>query len=369
MAGSNVVGLDIGSSQIKAVHLERSRSQWSLVGAGIVPTPAESVQDGVILDIPRVTEAIRQLFRDYRMPVNSDTVAAVSGSHVLVRSIKVPDMNAATLKRSIRFEAAKHLDQGTTGVSIDNSAVEFEILGKSGTPPQLDVLLVVAPLPMVNGRVSVMEAVGLEPVAVDVEAFALVRAMEAANLIPPPGDAAVVMNMGATYTDLNIVVGSDVVVTRSIPIGGNALTSSVASVLNVPVEEAEEQKRHVDIAPAESSYSVDPGMVSLPNPARQVTVPFVDELVRELRRSVLYFQSQAAEAGLSVAVEHLILAGGGTQLSGLVEYLRERLGMEVSVLDPFGVQANGSSRSMSSEWVGREAEFAVAAGLALKEYN
>ena len=365
MANSSVVGLDIGSHQIKAVHLERHRNHWSLVNAGIVATPPEAVQDGVILDIPRVSEAVRQLFRDNRLP-STDTIAAVSGSHVLVRSIKVPDMNSATLKKSIRFEASKHIDQGANGVSIDNSAVEYEVLGKTGQPPQLDVLLVVAPNPMVNGRVAVMEGAGLEPVAVDVEAFALLRAMEAARLTPPPGHAVVVMNMGATYTDLNIVIGDEVAVTRSIPIGGNALTSSVASVLNVPMDEAEEQKRLIDVATGNGADSGEYGSVAVPDPARQVTVPFVDELVRELRRSVIYFQSQAAEAGMAVSVEQLVLVGGGTQLPGLPHYLRERLGMEVAILDPLAGQ---SGRGGLAQWQGRGPELAVAMGLALKEYN
>ena len=364
MAGNSVVGLDIGSQQIKAVLLERSRSRWNLVNAGIVPTPPESVQDGVILDIPRVTEAVRQLFREHRLPA-VDTVAAVSGSHVLVRNIKVPEMNVATLKRSIRFEAAKHLDQGTNGVSIESSAVEFEVTGKSGTPPQLDILLVVAPATMVNGRLAVMDGAGLEPVAIDVEAFALVRAMEACHLLPPDGQATVVMNMGATYTDLNIVIGKEVVVTRSIPIGGNALTSSVASMLNVPVEEAEEQKRMIDLSPSDDpdDYS---GMAAS-DPARQVALPFVDELIRELRRSVIYFQSQAAEAGMAVAVEQLVLVGGGTQLPGLASYLGDRLGMNVAALDPL-MNGQGAPQ-MEETWSGRGPELAVAMGLALKEYN
>lgn len=362
MAASSVVGLDIGSSQIKAVHLERGRGRWSLVNAGIISTPLEAVQDGVILDVPRVTEAVRQLFRDARIP-NTDTIAAVSGSHVLVRSIKVPDMNAATLKRSIRFEAAKHVDQGTSGVSIDNSSLEYEVLGRSGSPPQLDVLLVVAPLPMVNGRVTVIESAGLEPVAVDVECFALLRSMEACGLMPPPGQATVVMDMGATYTDLNIVVGNEVAVTRSIPIGGNALTSSIASVMNVPGDEAEQHKRHIDITPLSSQEMAEMGMLNAPDPGRQVTLPFVDELIRELRRSIIYFQSQAAEAGMAVAVEQLVLAGGGTQLPGLPEYLRERLGIDVQTLDPF------RDRAVSTEWHSRGPELAVATGLALKEYN
>ncbi len=364
MASGSVVGLDIGSSQIKAVQLERHRGNWQVINAGIVPTPPESVQDGVILDVNRVTEAVRQLWRDSRL-ASTDTIAAVSGSHVLVRSIKVPDMNQATLKRSIRFEAAKHVEQGTSGVTIDSSAVEYEVLGKSGTPPQLDVLLVVAPQQMVNGRVSVIEGAGLEPVAVDVEAFALQRTIEAAGLMPGTGEALVVMNMGATYTDLNIIVGTEVAVTRSIPIGGNALTSSVASVLNLPVEEAEEQKRYVDIAPQSAQDSGGFGLSTAPDPARQVTLPFVDELIRELRRSIIYFQSQAAEAGLAVAVEHLVLAGGGTQLPGLPDYLRERLGMNVTILDPMATRSTGAA----AQWKDRGAEFAVALGLALKEYH
>ncbi len=364
MASSSVVGLDIGSSQIKAVQLERHRGQWAVVNAGIVPTPPETVQDGVILDLPRVTDAIRQLFRDNRLSVG-DTIAAVSGSHVLVRSIKVPDMNATTLRKSIRFEAAKHVEQGSGGVSIDNSAVEFEVLGKSGVPPQLDVLLVVAPQQMVNGRVAVMEGAGLEPVAVDVEAFALLRTLEASHLLPGPGEAVVMMNMGATYTDLNIIVGNDVAVTRSIPIGGNALTASVASVMNLQPEEAEEQKRYVNVSPEAAAEEGGFGVTSAPDPARQVTLPFVDELVRELRRSIIYFQSQAAEAGMAVSVEHLVLAGGGTLLPGLATYLTERLGMRVTVMDPL----DGHSSACAAQWTTRGPEFAVAVGLALKEYN
>jgi len=365
MASTSVIGLDIGSRQIKAVQVERRRNSFNLLNAGIYPTPPESVQDGVILDIPKVTEAIRLLLREYHV-APGDAISAVSGSHVLVRSIKIPDMPISTLKRSIRFEASKHIDQGTTGVSIENSAVEFEVLGKGGQPPQLDVLLVVAPNQMVNGRVSVIEGAGLEPVAVDVEAFALLRAMEAASLLPPADQAVVVMNLGATYTDLNIVIGNQVAAPRSIPIGGNALTTSLASVMNISPEEAEEQKKLIDITPNRQQESTDYGTAVGPDPIRQVALPFVDELIRELRRSVIYFQSQAAEAGMSITVDHLILAGGGTQLKGLPEYLRERLGMNVSMLDPM---AHASSTTpAAAQWQGRGAEFAVATGLALKEY-
>jgi type IV pilus assembly protein PilM len=363
MPGSSVIGLDIGSHQIKAVQLERGRGSWSLANAGIVSTPENAVQDGVILDIPRVTEAVRELFRVHRIPA-LDTVAAVSGTHVTIRQIKVPDIPIQQLRRSIRFEVAKYIDQGAAG-SIENSTVEFEVLGKGGEPPQLELLVVVAPNPMVDGRVAVMEGAGLEPVAIDVEAFALLRAMETSKLLPPDGQAVVMINMGATYTDLNIIVGRSLAVPRSIPVGGNTLTTNLASVLNCTPEEAEDKKRLIDIS-ASGSAGMEPGMAPMADPVRQVVMPFVDELIRELRRSVLYFQSQAAEAGMNLNVKRLVLTGGGTQLVGLPEYLRERLEMEVVVLDPLATH-NGTAAA--AEWKSRSSELAVAVGLALKEYE
>ena len=357
MTNNSVLGLDIGSQQIKAIWVDRKRKEFTLRGAGMVPTPLDSVQDGAILDTMQVTAAVQQLLEDNQIPP-MDAVAAVSGSHVLVRAIKMPEMPPATLRKSIRFEAAKHLDAGKNAFGIEASAVEFEVLGRSGTPPQLDVLLVVAPNTMVQARQKVMEGAGLEPLAVDVEAFALLRAVEAVGTSPVPEEALVVLDVGATYTDLNIVMNGDVAVTRSIPVGGNALTASVASVLNISLEEAEQRKRDLQLPESgEAPVDADSGALL------EVTIPFVDEIVRELRRSVIYFQSQAAEAGLQVAVNQLILSGGATQLRGLDQYLGNRLGMEVSRLD-----AGALPQTQLPALDGHGGEFAVALGLALKEF-
>lgn len=361
MPNQTVIGLDIGSKQIKAVLLERQREHWTLLNAGIAPTPTDAVQDGMILDIPKVTEAVRNLMREHHFP-STDTISAVTGSHVMVRSIRVQNMTPATLKRSIKFEAQKYIEQGASGVSLENSAVEYEVLNR--TDDSLEVLLVVAPNPMVDSRVQVIEGAGLEPVAVDVEAFALLRAMEAAGYLPPADQAAVMMNLGATFTDLNIIIGNRVAAPRSIPIGGNALTTSLASVLNVPMEQAEDQKQHLDIGTSGAAAGDGYGTT---DPARSVTAPFVDELIRELRRSVIYFQSQAAEAGMSVSVEQLILAGGGTQLGGLPEYLNQRLDMNVRTLDAVAMAPEVGPDA--ERWQGHGPELVVALGLALKDYE
>jgi len=358
MASTGILGLDIGSQQIKAAWVRRRRQQVTLGGAARVPTPPNTVQDGAILDTDQVTSAVRSMVQAHGL-ANMETVAAVSGSHVLVRAIKMPDMPTATLRKSMRFEAAKHLDAGKNAFGIDASAVEFEVMGRSGNPPQLDVLLVVAPNALVQTRQKAMENAGLEPLAVDVEAFALLRAVEAAARSPRPEEALVVLDVGASYTDLNIVMNGDVAVTRSIPVGGSALTASIASLLNVSPEEAEKLKREIAL-PAEGEQPEEPTARRL----LEVTIPFVDEIVRELRRSVIYFQSQAAEAGLQVAVDQLILSGGSTQLRGLHAYLSARLGMEVTTLDLSGIPSNAGPLPLLEN---HGAEFTVALGLALKE--
>ena len=100
---------------------------------------------------------------------------------------------------------------------------------------------------------------------------------------------------------------------------------------------------------------------------RQAAQPLLDEIVRELRRSVNFFQSQTAEAGHTVAVEQLLLAGGTAHLPGIAEYMGDRLGMDVRILDPFAIRNFAADGVVTSAVRERASELAVAIGLALKE--
>ena len=112
----------------------------------------------------------------------------------------------ACCSKAVRFEAAKYLP------SVQESAVEYSVLGKSGEPLQLDVLLVAAPNEMVNSRVEAMERAGLEPVAVDIEAFALLRSLTAAGF--DLSEPMAVLNMGASFTDFHILFDEKIALTR-----------------------------------------------------------------------------------------------------------------------------------------------------------
>mgnify|MGYP000176879474 CR=1 FL=1 len=382
---AKILGLDIGSHAIKAACVEHRRNGWRLLGVGAVPTPRDAVTAGMIQDHAAVAEAVESLIRQYRLPP-AEAVAAVGGSSVSVRAVRIPEIPLPALRRSIRFEAAKFLP------SVEDSAIEFAVLGRGGTPPQMEVLLVAAPQALVDSRVQVIRDVGLEPAAIDIEAFALLRVLEALHLLPGPNQGLAIANIGATFTDLNIVVESEVAVTRSIPIGGKSLTHAIMSQLNVTELEAEQLKSRIVlgrptppaawagvVTPSESvpegteEEESEPAVEEewLPDEMlqslRQAAQPLLDEIVRELRRSVNFFQSQTAEAGHTVAVEQLLLAGGTAHLPGIAEYMGDRLGMDVRILDPFAIRNFAADGVVTSAVRERASELAVAIGLALKE--
>jgi type IV pilus assembly protein PilM len=379
----SIIGLDIGSHHIKAIYLERKRGGWTVTAAGVVPTPVDSVTEGIVHEPVRVADAVGALLRERNIPPG-EAVAAISGSTVTVRQIRMPNVPTNSLSKAVRFEAAKYLP------SVQESAVEYAVLGKSGEPLQLDVLLVAAPNEMVNSRVQAMEMAGLDPVAVDIEAFALLRSLSAAGF--DLSEPMAVLNMGAAFTDFHILYDENIALTRSIPMGGAMLTQAIVSAANVTADEAEALKEELDLQPGppggfrgeDSGVDEDSGtdgfagVSAEPRPptpgldmAMQVTMPFLDEILREVRRSLNFYHSQFPEGASQANVTRLLLCGGTARMRGLAGFLEERLSVPVAVLDLFnatghlaGVDVEGPTR----DWLrGRSADLAIATGLALKE--
>jgi type IV pilus assembly protein PilM len=235
----------------------------------------------------------------------------------------------------------------------------------------------------VNSRVDVMEMAGLEPIAIDVEAFALVRAIAAADLGISLNEPIAVVSIGATFTDVNIVYQDALAVTRSIPIGGNALTQSIASAANVPPDEAEGLKRHIDVSWPDARFADGPlpgGWMGQPTAleeipglrqAMQVTYPFLEEILREIRRSVNYFQSQFPEATEESSIGRLVVTGGTARLTGLASFLEAKLNLPVTVLDLFSEHVRVGGLQVASSFYDElqpySVDLSVATGLALKD--
>jgi len=356
LSKESVVGVDIGSSSIKLVCIEPTRHGPRISNIAVCPTPPNSVKEGVVVSVPEVADAIQFAMRSAGIKASAAT-AAIAGPGVIVRHVSLPKMSEDALRKSIRFEAGKFISS-----SIDESVVEFDILGDADEEGQVNVVLVAAPRPMVEGKVAVLEEAGLEPLSVDVEAFALLRALQSRPDSGVPADGTVaLLDMGASHTEINIISNGGLALTRHIPIAGNNLTAAIRNAVGCTDADAEEMKFGVDL---KDSIEVLPEAAD--SQLLRAVQPMVDELLREIRRSINYYQSQLPE-GADTVVDTLMLSGGTARMKGLVEYTKSRLNANVAV----GSTALSGMYDFSSGRDGLCEDdvtlFAVGIGLALKE--
>jgi type IV pilus assembly protein PilM len=380
-----IVGLDLGSHTIKAVQVEPMRTGWRLSQIAQCPTPADSIRDGVIVQPEEVAGAVRRLLRDNAFRVSA-AITAIAGAAVIVRQLTLPKMTEAMLRKTIRYEASKYVS-----TSIEDSYIGFEILGDVESTPtegdqaekQMRVLLVVAPREMIDAQVRTLELAGLEPLAIEVEAFALYRALFEINRVAMArleGHPAAIVDLGASHTNLYIVSGDGYFLTRNIPIAGDAFTQTVQSTLHCSWSEAERFKRTVDFrqllkrrsARTRATTSEEEAVPEGAGSGKEEAVlkalqGQADELLREVRRSLHYYQSQFPEGSPHAQVTRLVITGGSSQLSGFADYAAVRLGLEVEAGDPFN-NPDFDTAHISAEALHMFAPvLGIAVGLAVRE--
>lgn len=354
----SIVGIDIGSSHIKAIELEPAGSGYRLVNAALQVTPLDSCRDGVITNVLDVAQSIKALLRSANIR-STGAVAAISGSQVIVRQVQLPKMSEANLRKSIRFEAAKYVS-----ASMDDSIVEFEILGDVEGTGQMNVMLVAAPKDLVESRVSVLEAAGIEPIAIDVEAFSVIRALiDSDGTNDLSEKTAALVDVGASHTEVNIVSNGTFALTRSIPIAGDSFTNAIKTLTGFSYDDAERLK--FEMAMQESIDKLSTQEVE--SKCWRVVQPLLDELLREIRRSIHYYQSQFPEGTEQASVSHIVLTGGTARMPGMSAYVASKLNATVEIGDAFS-KADISLGRFPQEFVEDYGPvLVVGTGLALKE--
>src|SRR6187549_1416985 len=237
----SVIGLDIGSSAVKAVELKPAGKGFRVAAYGEEPVPADAIVDGAIIDAAAVAEAIRQVFERNKAFKGKDVCASLSGNAVIVKKITLPVMTESELAESIYWEAEQYIPFDIQDVNLD-----YQILD-AGTGPDsrgsMEVLLVAAKKEKIGDYTSVIAQAGRTPVIVDVDAFALQNAYELNYGLPAASQVVVLLNAGASAININILQGDQSVFTRDISMGGNAYTEALQKELNLPYEQADQLKR------------------------------------------------------------------------------------------------------------------------------
>lgn len=343
----SLVGLDIGSSAVKAIELKPAGKGFKVSAIGVELVPPDSIVDGAIIDSGAVVEAVRRLFANKKFKAK-DVVASLSGNSVIVKKITLPAMTESELAESIYWEAEQYIPFDIQDVNLD-----YEILDPgTGQDAQgtMEVLLVAAKKDKIADYSSVITQAGKAPVIVDVDVFALQNAFEA-NYGFDPNAVVALLNAGASAININILAGSQSVFTRDVSMGGNAFTEAVQKELNLPYESAEQLKKGQDVEGA--TYE----------DARAVLRAMTDNVLLEVEKTFDFFKATASND----RIDRIMLSGGASRVEGFADALRERFGTEVEPFDPFrqvGLDAKKAGVDNIEDFA---AVSAVAMGLALRK--
>jgi type IV pilus assembly protein PilM len=340
-----VVGLDIGSSAVKAVELKPAGKSWKVVAFAMQPVPPDSIVDGAIIDGAAVADAIRRVFENKHFKTK-EVAASLSGNAVIVKKISLPVMTEAELAESIYWEAEQYIPFDIQDVNIDYQILDSGAGGEGGT---MDVLLVAAKKEKIADYTGVISQAGRTPIIVDVDAFALQNAYEV-NYGLEKEQVVVLLNAGASAININIVTGDQSVFTRDISMGGNSYTEAVQKELNLPFESAEQLKRG---QPVEGVNGDD----VLP-----VLHAMTENVLLEIQKTFDFFKASAT----SDRIDRIVLSGGASRVDGFVQALTERFNTSVEMFDPFKTIAFEPAKLGVDDPEGAAPTAAVAVGLALR---
>jgi type IV pilus assembly protein PilM len=342
----SLVGLDIGSSAVKAVELKPSGKGYKVTAFGAESVPPDSIVDGAIIDGAAVADAIRRLFEGRKIQTK-DVAASLSGNAVIVKKITLPVMTDTELAESIYWEAEQYIPFDIQDVNLDYQILDpgDAAAGKA----TMDVLLVAAKKEKIADYTGVIAQAGRTAVVVDVDAFALQNAFEV-NYGIEPGQAVVLLNAGASATNINILQGEQSVFTRDISIGGNAYTEALQKELNLPFEQADQLKR---------GEAVD-GVTF--EDARPVLRAVSENVMLEIQKTFDFFKATAA----SDRIDRIVVSGGASRAEGFLEMLTERFDAPVELFDPFRRVAFDAKRFQVDVLSDIAPTAAVAVGLALR---
>ena len=343
----SLMGLDIGSSAVKAIELKAAGKGFKVTAFGVEPIPPDSIVDGAIIDSSAVTEAVRRLFDNKQFKAR-EVAASLSGNSVIVKKITLPAMTEQELSESIYWEAEQYIPFDIQDVHLD-----YEILSPAegpGSQGTMDVLLVAAKKDKIADYTNAISQAGRTPVVVDVDAFALQNAYEV-NYGFEPGVVVALLNAGASATNINILNGGQSVFTRDISLGGNAFTEAVQRELGLPYDLAEQLKKGFDVEGATFEE------------ARPVLKAMTDNILLEIEKTFDFFKATASND----RIDRIVLSGGASRAEGFADALATRFGAEVISFDPFRQVVMDPARLAGYTAEDLAPVAAVAVGLALRK--
>lgn len=341
----SILGIDISSTSVKILEVSLNGDEYCIENYGSTLLPEQAMEGNVIKDIDAVSSSIKKLISAGHFSCKQ-VACAVPDSSAISKIIQLSSgLSEQEIEELVVSEADKYIPY-----PIDEINIDFNVIGPSPkNSAMVDVLIVASRAENVSNRIEVITRAGLEPKIVDVESYAVERAVQLLKDDLPAGGEKkniAVIDIGAIYTHLFVLHGMRIIFSREEEFGGKQLIDAVVNKYNMSREEA--------------LLGIEQGTLPA-DYAEDVLQPFNELILLQVKRALQFFFSTSHHT----FVDHLLLAGGVTKQPRIAQLLQEYINIPTSIANPFAHMS--SAKSIDKEALTQASPtLMVACGLALR---
>ncbi|WP_417697432.1 type IV pilus assembly protein PilM [Psychromonas sp.] len=342
LGSRSVIGIDFGSSSIKAIAISKGQGTYRVDGIAEAPVAKGLIVDNRFEEVDKITAILKQIRHSFPSSLKNVAIA-VTGSDVITKVMKMnASLDELDLESRVEIEV-----ENSIPFPLDEIFIDFEVMWPSENDKSLnDILVSAARKERVLSQAQCVDNSGLKTTIVDIASHALARSAEVIMTSDDYNRGVAVVDIGASQMMLNILYQGNVIFTRSKSHGGGLCSQMLSERYGMPIQEAEQAKINEDL-PVDAEVDV--------------ITPFVNMTVNHLRFDLRMFTN----APNNVDVQKLILTGGGVLMKPLAKQLQEELEFEVEIADPsLALECKSEEENKLLKESG--AKYMMALGLALR---
>lgn len=307
-----IFGLDIGNGSVKVMQIVSNGHRHNVIGYGAASFDSSCIKDGIITDVESVAKAVQSLFKE-KLTGDITThrvIMSIPAAHVFNRSVKLPNLSIKELEEAINSEVERY-------VPIPNAELYTDYTKLRTSGDESEYLVVATPRKVVDRRMDLAKVLGLELVGVQTTIDASGRMFLQSDASTNP---TALIDFGSTSSDLTIY-DQGLIVTGTVPVGGDAFTDRIAQTLNVTKEEAHIIKTKYGLGVSKKQKQITDGLI-----------PTLQLIIKEVKRTIRYYEERS---GSEQKVLQIVTMGGGANMPGLSDYLTNTLRIPTRTCDPW----------------------------------
>lgn len=312
MYQSSVLGLDISDLSLRLIQLKKKKNKILLTAANEITLPASILKEGVVLDKAKLIENIKKLIQNckYGKVRGKEVVSCLPETKTFIKVLELMDHQIQSLETVIKEESKSHLPFSLEEIYLDWQIIETK-------DDRYKVLVGAAPKTIVDNYISIIKGAGLEPIALEIEAAAITRAL----ILENDTSAVAVIDLGARRSSFILWDFQTIQFSISLPVSGQQITETIAKSLKIDIFKAEQVKKICGLSETKCR-----GIL------KKALMPITNELIKRIKEALKFYQAHFASPH---PLRKIILCGGGAYLNNLTSILSSELKIETESGNPW----------------------------------